>query len=223
MVTVKEQLEMNFPGLFSRESEAAKKKRGNWDRFVYPVASDAKDRTLAEFMIYSPFEEVTGTLTDANGKLLPLYRLKVININGLSKETLMCGDTVVRSLVADIVNNGLLVDDGLTNMAGLTYSVDSILLKGEVPDRGDPTKMVRKTWHKFALLLDKSLPESDRNTAGVEAYIQQEEAERNTDKERKEKDKATVAQGSIETTEKKNADEMFGDKNKSENTVPQQG
>lgn len=220
MVTVKEKMEMNFPGLFSRDSETATKKRNNWDRFVYPPASaDSKKRKISEFMIYSPFEEVTGTVTDAQGNLLPLFKLKIINLNGYRKETLMTGDSVVRSLAADIVNNNIPLDDELTNIAGLVYSVESVILKGEVPNK-KTGEMEKKIWHKFTINLDKSLPEEGRSTSGVEAYLQDVEIAANATKETKEQDRVTVAQGSIETTEKKNADAMFGDK-PAEATAPQ--
>lgn len=209
MADIMGQLELNFPGLFDRNSEIAKKKRENWDRFSYPpISTDSSKHIFAEFMIYAPFEEVKGTVTDDNGNLLPLYRLKVINLDSLRKETVMSSENAVRSLVADVVNEGILLDREMTRMAGIVYNVESILLKGTVLNK-ETGKQERKTWHKFAMNLEKSLPESERSTAGVEAHVQQLEAELSTNETRKIQDKVAVEQGG-ETTEQKNATEMFG-------------
>lgn len=201
MVSLKEKLEMDFPGLFDKESELAQKKRDTWDRFTYPESSkDPKNRSVVEFMVYVPFEERQGTLTDKNGNILPLYALKVINLDGLRKQTIMAGESVVRSLVADVINNDILLDDEMTKLSGLVYGVETIPLKDKVFN--EMTKeWEQKKFHKFSLDIMKSIPEENRNRDGVEKYlthmekrIKEKREQEKKDKEAKEKGTSTQAQ-----------------------------
>lgn len=213
MVNLKEKLTMDFPGLFDKESEVAQRKRDQWDRLPFPEPSiDPKNRNTVKFMIYSPFEERKGSLTDKDGKVLPLYALKVINFDGLSKQTIMSGESVVRSLVADIINNDILLDDDMNNISGLAYNVETIVMKGDKNKVYNEEKKVweQKRFHKFVLDKDKSLPEEDRNKDGVEKYIVYMREQRKNEKEQETKDKEAKDKG-VPTEASVDSQKMFGE------------
>lgn len=213
MVNLKDKLSLDFPGLFDKESEVAQRKRDQWDRLPFPEPSiDPKNRNIVEFMIHSPFEERKGSLTDKDGKVLPLYALKVINMDGLSKQTIMSGEPVVRSLIADIINNDILLDDDMNNISGLVYNVETIVMKGDKNKVFNEVTKVheQKRFHKFVLDKDKSLPEEDRNKDGVEKYLVYMRDQRKEKKEREIKDKEAKDKG-VPTEASVDSQKMFGE------------
>ena len=217
MVNLRQKLEADFPGLFDRESEMAQRKRDTWDRFTFPEPSlDPQHRNIVEFMVYSPFEEAKGSLADKDGKILPLYRLRVIYLTGNNyyKQTIMSGESVVRSLIADIANNSdkIALDDELSNMSGLVYNVETIIMKGEKNLVWNEQRKMheQKRFHKYTLDLTKSLPEENRKQSGVDDYLKYMDDKIVQQTEQERKDRIAKAAG-IDTSAKIIAEAMYGD------------
>ena len=163
-------------------------------------------------MIHSPFEERKGSLTDKDGKVLPLYALRVVNMDRLSKETILSGESVVRSLIADIINNDILLDDDMNNISGLAYNVETVVMKGEKNKVFNETTKIweQKSFHKYVLDKDKSLPEEDRNKDGVEKYLTYMRAQRKENREQATKDKEARDKG-VPTQSSVDSQQMFGE------------